>query len=73
MKIYLDVERKNSEGWYKGLPILYRIHFTNGEVLTYPYQWFSKNKGILADMIKYAAHNGGKSIKFRFEKVEKIT
>lgn len=67
-------EYKNyiSAGWFKGLPILYKIYFNDGQVLTYPYQWFVSNMGISKDMILYSAATGGKSPKFKFKKVERI-
>lgn len=61
-----------SAGWLRGLPILYKIYFTDGQILTYPYQWFVANMGISKDMILYAVQTGGKSPKFKFEKVERV-
>lgn len=61
-----------SAGWFKGLPILYKIYFSDGTQITHPYQWFVEKMGISKDMILYAEKTGGKSPKFKFEKVERI-
>jgi hypothetical protein len=67
-----EYDNYKSAGWFKGLPILYKIYFNDGRVLTYPYQWFVKNMGISKDMILYAEKSGGKSPKFKFNKVERV-
>lgn len=67
-----DYDTYKSAGWFKGEPILYKIYFSDGRVLIHPYQWFVANMGISKDMILYAAASGGKSPKFKFDKVERI-
>ncbi len=58
--------------WYRGIPVFYRIKFYDGSVLTYPIQWFVKNKSISKDMIYYTANTNGKSNKYKFYSCCKI-